>query len=447
MPLRALSNARVRRRTSPAPSLAYPDCRRRERWSTERLRAWQLGRVRSLVERAYAVGPRLPRALRRRGLPPGRPPDLGRLRPAADDREGGPRGGLSGAIDGGRHPAGPLPGLDELRVDRSDDGDPPSGRPALAVRPGTTERLFRRLAGRYPPSWRQAYIYTSPYPVRGSLGLYPDDLHPDRGRPGPDARRAAALPTADCWRPTRPSCAISWRPIRRPCGRSTCGESPSRASTRPPTSGAAGPRLLGCPVGDQYSSEELAYIAAECAVGTYHLVEDLTLVEILDQAADQPVDGIGEVVGTELHNRTMPFIRYRQGDLARIETEACPCRPAAGPGRRLSELAGRANDGFVLAGGRTLSAGFLLDACYRAILPRPAEVAAYRLVQVAPDRAVLEVVPGATWSEATVGALSDVLAAQLPPDLRADVRVVERLDRAEAGKRATIVRDRSLSAA
>ncbi len=444
MPLRALTNAEYAVDVAGAVA-AYPAWRRREGWSTDRLRAWQLGRVRSLVERAYASVP------------------VYRERYAA---AGFHSGDLRTWDDFARLPTITKADLVAGYPERSMAADTPAARCLISTSSGSTgrmmeiphradrlwpyvlatERLFRLLAGRYLPSWRQAYIYTSPYPVRGSLGLYPTTFIPTADDPGPMlAALRSCRPQLLAVYPTvlRDLLAADAATMRMLDLRAVAVS--SEHSTAEERRGWA--ELLGCPVGDQYSSEELAFIAAECAAGTYHLVEDLTLVEIVDPAADRTVDGVGEVVGTELHNRTMPFIRYRQGDLARVETKACPCRPAAGPVRRLTDLAGRANDGFVVAGGRTLSAGFLLDACYRAILPRPAEVAAYRLVQVAPDRAVLEVVPGATWAATSAGALRDALAVELPSDLRAEVRVVQRLERAEAGKRATIVREPSLSAA
>src|SRR5262249_6144830 len=144
-----------------------------------------------------------------------------------------------------------------------------------------------------------------------------------------------------------------------------------------------------------YSSEELGRIASQCPLGRYHLHEDIVKVEILDESG-RPTDEVGEVVGTELHNRTMPFVRYRQGDLARISDEPCPCGRQT---RLLVDLVGRRNDGFVLADGRELAAGFLLDVSYRAILRgRDDVVSAYRFVQHTPSTAEFEVVPGPSWS-------------------------------------------------
>jgi phenylacetate-CoA ligase len=195
--------------------------------------------------------------------------------------------------------------------------------------------------------------------------------------------------------------------------------------------------VVGTRVCDEYSSEELGRIASQCPSGRYHLHEDVVKVEILDEEG-RPTDGVGEVVGTELHNRTMPFVRYRQGDLARISDERCPC------GRRtrlLVDLAGRRNDGFILADGRELPAGFLLDVSYRAILRgRDDAVSAYRFVQRSPTTAEFEVVRGPSWRDGDDAAIAASLAAELPSTLAVRVVEVATIERGSAGKRQTIVR-------
>ena len=441
--MRSLSNAEYLADVA-GTVVAYPAYRRRERWTGARLRAWQLRRIRSLVERAYAAVP----VYRERYAAAGyRPGDLRTW----DDFARLPTIGKADLVAG--YPERSVAADTPLAACLISTSSGSSGRmmeiPHRADRLWpyvvATERLLRHLAGQYPPSWRHAYIYTSRYPIRGTFGLYRSTFIPTTDDPGPMlAGLRGCRPHVLEVYPTVLRDLLAAEPdTMRSLGLRAVAVS-SEHSTRDERRRWAD--LLGCPVGDQYSSEELAYIAAECGAGAYHLVEDMTYVEILAPDSDRPTDGQGEVVGTELHNRTMPFIRYRQGDLARVETGTCACQPlAAGPFRQLTELAGRANDGFVLADGRRLSPGFLLDACYRAILPAPAEVTAYRLTQTAPDRSELQVVPGAAWSEASPGRLRAGLQAELPDALVVSVRIVERLARQEAGKRATIVRDLGLS--
>jgi phenylacetate-CoA ligase len=84
--------------------------------------------------------------------------------------------------------------------------------------------------------------------------------------------------------------------------------------------------VLGVPVVDGYSSQEVGVIALECPVsGLYHLQSESLIVEVLD-AAGRPCSAgsVGRVVVTDLHNFATPLIRYDLGDRAEVGP-ACSC--------------------------------------------------------------------------------------------------------------------------
>jgi phenylacetate-CoA ligase len=290
--------------------------------------------------------------------------------------------------------------------------------------------------GRYPFWWRQAYVYTSEYPLLQVPGLYPLTFIPTAG----DPERILEVMER-----VRPQLLHTYPTVLRDLLATSPGRMRALAlkgvsvgselSTQEERDGWS--EALGIRVCDEYSSEELGRVASQCPRGRYHLHEDVVKTEILDENG-QPTDDVGEVVGTELHNRTMPFVRYRQGDLARISNERCPC------GRRtrlLADLVGRRNDGFVLPDGRELPAGFLLDVSYRAILRgRDDVVSAYRFVQRDRGSADFEVVPGPSWTEGDEAAIASSLKAELPADLGVRVVQVPAIERGAGGKRQTIVR-------
>lgn len=300
------------------------------------------------------------------------------------------------------------------------------------------QRMLRWAAGgRYPAWWRQAYVYTSEYPLLRVPGIYPMRFIPTSDRP------AEILADLERFRPqllhTYPSVlrdmiALDPERMRRLGLKGTSVG--SELSTQEERDGWE--QILGCRVRDEYSSEELGRIASQCPDGRYHLHEDIVYVETIDSDG-RPTDGVGEIVGTEFHNRTMPFVRYRQGDLARISSEPCTCGRHT---RLLVDLAGRSNDGFELADGRKLAPGFLLDVCYRALIAAgDGAASAYRFVQLDPKRAEFEYVPGT----ATMPGTADLMAATLRGEL-ADtgltIRVVpvDAIARPEGGKRATVFR-------
>lgn len=301
----------------------------------------------------------------------------------------------------------------------------------------SSQRMLRWAAGdRYPFWYRQAYVYTSEYPLLRVPGFYPLSFIPTAAEP---ERILASLerlrPQILHTYPTVLRDLVAIAPERMAALRLRGVSVGSELSTQAERDGWG--VVLGVPVRDEYSTEELGRIASQCPEGRYHLHEDIVHTEILDEDG-RPTAGIGEVVGTELHNRTMPFVRYRQGDLARISDEPCPCGRHT---RLLADLVGRANDGFLLRDGRTLPAGFLLDVSYRAILGLPADaVSAYRLVQRDPDAATFEVVPGPAWTDAAPAAIEASLRAELPASITVPVAVVAEIARLPGGKRATVVR-------
>jgi phenylacetate-CoA ligase len=93
--------------------------------------------------------------------------------------------------------------------------------------------------------------------------------------------------------------------------------------------------LIGVPVRDMYSAQEIGVIALECPdrPPNYHVAAECMFVEVLDDAGRPCKPGeIGRLVVTPLHNYAMPLLRYDIGDWAEVGTP-CPC------GRGLPALA------------------------------------------------------------------------------------------------------------
>jgi phenylacetate-CoA ligase len=92
-------------------------------------------------------------------------------------------------------------------------------------------------------------------------------------------------------------------------------------------------------------------VATECieAQSGLHVNEDHFLVEALDPLTQEPVaDGVpGELVFTTPTREALPLLRYRTGDIASLDHEACVC------GRtlvRMSKVLGRRDDMIVVRG-------------------------------------------------------------------------------------------------
>lgn len=110
----------------------------------------------------------------------------------------------------------------------------------------------------------------------------------------------------------------------------------------------------GVPVFDEYSTFETLHIYFECARGGRHIAEDRVFVEVLDEDGRPVPDGTeGEIVCTAFHERAMPLLRYRLGDIGQINPDPCRC------GRRFRTMRlthGRIYDHVVLPDGRRIFA-------------------------------------------------------------------------------------------
>jgi phenylacetate-CoA ligase len=109
--------------------------------------------------------------------------------------------------------------------------------------------------------------------------------------------------------------------------------------------------LWGCPVYDNYGTNEMGQGAFECKhKAGLHLMEDCVYFEIVDVDTNLPVapGETGNLVATILHRNIPPMIRFNVRDLERIiSTQTCECGSSF---RRMDKLLGRSDDMVKLRG-------------------------------------------------------------------------------------------------
>ena len=97
--------------------------------------------------------------------------------------------------------------------------------------------------------------------------------------------------------------------------------------------------VFRAPVVDEYGCSEAGVIGFECEAGNKHIQVENNYLEVINQ--EQYENGVGELVCTSLNNYAMPLIRYKIGDIGKIEYGSCKC------GRRspiVSKVSGRILD-------------------------------------------------------------------------------------------------------
>jgi phenylacetate-CoA ligase len=402
-------------------------------WPRDRIQAWQFDRVRQLVTHAFHTVPFYRRLYKSLSFHPGDLKswdDFHRLPVVTKDQviDAYPDQIVQEGID-----------REQLIISRSSGSsgkvlDIAYGDKAMTTYIVAGLRLYE-MGFDYRPWHRQVYVYTSPYPLGSLFGLYP--LH-FVSTLAPIATIIAEL------RRLKPQLVVCYPSHLKQIAqemteadRQTIGPRAisvnSEMSTQKERDELAA--FFRCPVLDEYSSEELTRIAAQCRQKCYHIFEDINYLETLD-GTGQPAHGVGTIVGTNLHNFVMPMIRYQQNDLGEIELGDCPC---GWKFRTLKNLQGRQNDSFVLPSGRVLTSGFLLDATYEFLLAFRTAVKDFCLIQHAPAEITLEVVPAAGWSDEIAGKIRARFAEFLEPAVHFQIQLVEQCHKTKTGKRNPIV--------
>lgn len=189
---------------------------------------------------------------------------------------------------------------------------------------------------------------------------------------------------------------------------------------------------LGCRVYSWYGQSECVILAGECEHSQeYHsfpLYGVLELVDDENQVVRSP--GVeGEIVGTSLNNRAMPFIRYRTGDRGIYSAaETCACGRSY---RRLKHVTGRKQHFVYTAGRRAVPVtAFVFGQHFDAFR----RICAMQLVQEQPGRLGIRVVRGREFSDADERELREKMQASVDNELAVEFEYVDQLAINQAGK-------------
>ena len=184
--------------------------------------------------------------------------------------------------------------------------------------------------------------------------------------------------------------------------------------------------VLGCPLFDFYNHNERAGLISTCERGTYHVHEEYSHLELVDEKGGRAdSDAAGEVVATTLHNFAMPLIRYRTGDLCTAgPEEPCACGRSY---RRVERIHGRITDVVVTPDGRHLSG---LEHAFM----RSPGVRLSQIVQDEVDEIRVNLVKAASYTPGDLGRIESGLRSFLGDAMRIQFEFVETIEPCRNGK-------------
>ena len=195
---------------------------------------------------------------------------------------------------------------------------------------------------------------------------------------------------------------------------------------------------------DGYATTETGFCGMECTAHRgIHLLEDLTLFEVVDDAGEPAGPGTpgARVLVTNLFARTLPVIRYELSDMLTLADAPCPC---GRPFRLIERIAGRSEDVLVLPG-RGAETVRVHPTVLTGALERVPGVRAFQVVREADGMRVrIVVAPGASAADVCAAVTRDVRAAldgigAAPTELR--IEPADALERSGVGGKLRIVVD------
>ena len=119
-------------------------------------------------------------------------------------------------------------------------------------------------------------------------------------------------------------------------------------------------KIFRCKVLDSYGHMERTVGISQCLSGTYHINSEYGVLEVEENKALSSSNTLaGEIIGTSLHNYTMPLIRYKTEDIIELDVVSSGC--SCGRGLPIcKKITGRSQDIIVTPDGRFITNIFIL---------------------------------------------------------------------------------------
>ena len=178
---------------------------------------------------------------------------------------------------------------------------------------------------------------------------------------------------------------------------------------------------------DYYGSREVGAIAGACRFRRLHVFVANNIVEVVDNSgSDKPPGEEGQIAVTNLHNRSMPLIRYLIGDTAVVATTPCQCGSTL---PSLQRLTGRSTDHF-----RTRSGSYIHGEYFTHLFYHRDWIAKFQVDQLDYDHVRVSIVSSADAVDTEVADITRAIRSVMGCDCRVDWNHVSAIERTAEGK-------------
>jgi phenylacetate-CoA ligase len=182
---------------------------------------------------------------------------------------------------------------------------------------------------------------------------------------------------------------------------------------------------------DYYGSWEGGNIAWECPICEgYHINADMVIVELLKDGRPAALGEEGEVVLTNLYSHAMPFIRYRQRDVATLSPDKPKCSRAF---PLIKQISGRFLDFIILPSGKRISPLPIM-----AVMVKVPKVNQFRIIQDEIDHLLIEIVSGKDFNQSHRTEIEQGLKNVIGSDIKIDIESVKQIEFPPSRKRRLI---------
>jgi len=179
-----------------------------------------------------------------------------------------------------------------------------------------------------------------------------------------------------------------------------------------------------------YGSREVGSMAAECKYGSLHIFSFTNYIEILDNNNIQITDEKeGKIIVTNLHNYSMPLIRYEIGDAAIPSSKICSCKILLPV---LKQVTGRITEHFFRKDGTVVPAEYFIHLL--GVVYNKGSIEKFQIVQEDFLQIKIRVVPIKEIPESEKKIIEEKIKILMTQDCKIIWEIVDDIPKTKSGK-------------